>query len=333
MKKNIAKSDKDTRRLGEEFAKNLRPGDIVFLYGDLGFGKTTFVKGVASGLGVTSRILSPTFPIIRRHDNLYHLDLYRIDDEINLKEMGIFEIMEDPSSIKLIEWPEKIENKNCNWKVEITMNTDSTRTIKISKNEPEKEMSNLNVQRVVKALKNSEIVIFPTDTAYGIGCRMDSVTSVKRIFNIRQRDEKNPLLILVSSIKMAEKYVKIGKKVKAFINSYWPGGVTLILPCRKDVVPGVVRSGGETLAVRMPKHAELLEVIKRVGVPIVAPSANRSGEKTPYTLEDLDEGLVEQVDEVLGGECTYKKESTIIDTTVNPWKVVREGAVKINFDI
>lgn len=116
---NISRSDRETQELGEEFAKRLKPGDVVCLYGDLGYGKTTFVKGVARGLGVKSRIISPTFVIVRQHKlgdrfqalgtrELVHIDLYRIEDERQLVGIGLEDILEDKNAIKLIEWPEKL---------------------------------------------------------------------------------------------------------------------------------------------------------------------------------------------------------------------------------
>lgn len=134
MKKNITKSDDETKKLGEVFAKELRPGDIVFLYGNLGFGKTTFVKGVALGLGIKTRIISPTFTIVRQHKNLYHIDLYRIETEKQLDDLGLHEIIEEKNSIKLIEWPEKLQLiGNKHWKVRFKLENDQdNRTIEIT---------------------------------------------------------------------------------------------------------------------------------------------------------------------------------------------------------
>ncbi len=133
MKKNITNSDHETKKLGEAFAQALKPGDVVFIYGDLGFGKTTFVKGVAKGLGIKTRIISPTFPIIRKHKNLYHIDLYRIESERQLDDLGLQEIIEDKCSIKLIEWPEKLQlNGRKHWSVRFELDTvQDNRTIEI----------------------------------------------------------------------------------------------------------------------------------------------------------------------------------------------------------
>lgn len=191
-------------------------------------------------------------------------------------------------------------------------------------------MNEQKLESVVECFKEGGVIVFPTDTAYGIGCRMDFIKSVEKVFNIRNRAETKPVLVLADSIEMIEKYAYVDEKVKRFAKKYWPGGVTIILPCKTDLVPEVVRAGGSTLAVRIPRHNELLEIIVNVGVPIVAPSANISGHKTPYAQEEVEESILANADQVISGECTYKKESTIIDSTSNPWKIVREGAVKIN---
>lgn len=142
MKNNtyITTSDLETQKIGEDFAKELSSGENVFLYGDLGFGKTTFAKGVAKGLNIKSRIISPTFVIVRQHQAqqanikvLYHIDLYRIESQSQLAEVGIKEIMEDTKSVKLIEWPEKIESGKHHWEVKLSLSSDNVRTININK--------------------------------------------------------------------------------------------------------------------------------------------------------------------------------------------------------
>lgn len=189
------------------------------------------------------------------------------------------------------------------------------------------------IGKAIEVFKNGGIVIFPTDTAIGIGCRIDKQNAVERLFKIRKRPESKPLLVLVSSIEMAEKYLfPISKKVKnELIKPYWPGKLTILLKCNIDKIPSIVRGGGSSLGVRFPNNQTLLRIIKGVGVPIVAPSANFSGEKTPYNFKDLNPELVKQADYVLNGKVGLEKNvSTIIDCTVTPWKVIREGAVRIH---
>lgn len=108
----ITESFEDTEKIGESFAKKLKPGDVVCLYGDLGAGKTTFVKGLARGLGIRGRIISPTFILIRTYKlnngNFYHVDLYRIEDEKDLEGLGLKEMIDNSKNIVVIEWAEKM---------------------------------------------------------------------------------------------------------------------------------------------------------------------------------------------------------------------------------
>jgi tRNA threonylcarbamoyladenosine biosynthesis protein TsaE len=121
MKKIITNSFEETQQIGFDFAKKLTGGEVIALYGDLGSGKTTFVQGLAKGLGLTKNIISPTFIIMRTYQigteeeglgirTLYHLDLYRIENESQAVDLGLVELMGDPENIVAIEWPDKIEN-------------------------------------------------------------------------------------------------------------------------------------------------------------------------------------------------------------------------------
>jgi L-threonylcarbamoyladenylate synthase len=187
-------------------------------------------------------------------------------------------------------------------------------------------------EKAVEIFKKGGVVIFPTDTAFGIGCRIDNEKAIKRIFGIRKRPENKPLLALVSSIEMAQKYLlPIPQKVKKeIIDKYWPGKVTIILKCDVNRIPSVARGGGNTLGLRFPDKPELLRIINAVGVPIVAPSANFSAELAPFKFEELNPALVKLVDYVFDGKAGLEKDvSTIIDCTVKPWKIIRKGAVKI----
>jgi len=194
-------------------------------------------------------------------------------------------------------------------------------------------MNNEHIQKAITILNNGGIVIFPTDTAFAISCRIDDKNVVKKLFNIRKRSEKKATPVLVDTVTMAQKYLEpIPKQVvDNLIEPYWPGALTIVLKCKTNVVPELVRGKGETLGVRIPNHKIARAIIRGVGEPLLGPSANFAGGQTPFMFEDLDKTLVNLVDYVVPGECTIKKPSTVIDCTVLPWKVLREGAVKINY--
>lgn len=137
----ITNSFEDTQKLGEEFVSKLEPGDILYLYGDLGSGKTTFVKGIASGLGIKSRIISPTFVVLRTHltsnkkiKKIYHLDLYRLENKKEVENIALDDLFSDTDTITIIEWPELLseyQGKNI-YKITFSYGSENTRKINIS---------------------------------------------------------------------------------------------------------------------------------------------------------------------------------------------------------
>ena len=187
------------------------------------------------------------------------------------------------------------------------------------------------VQEAVRVFKNGGIVIFPTDTAIGIGCRISNQDAVERLFRIRRRPKTKAVPVLFSSIDMVRKYIKeIPQDVEKLMKKYWPGALTIILRCNKVTVPSLVRGGGETLGVRIPNNKIIKTIIAKVGAPILGPSANFSGGKTPYSFKELDKKLVNLVDFVVMRETSGGgMASTVIDCTVEPWKIIRQGAVRI----
>ncbi len=195
---------------------------------------------------------------------------------------------------------------------------------------------NNQIKKAVEVLNKGGMIIFPTDTAFGIGCRIDNVGAIERLFEIRKRPKNQATPVLVSNIEMANKYVtNIQKDVKLkLMDNYWPGALTIVLPAQVSKVPKLVRGGAENIGLRMPKNETILEIIKQVGVPILGPSANLHGNKTPYEIKDLDPVLIDKIDLVVNGKCELKDVSTVIDCSVNPWRILRDGAVKLkNLDL
>jgi L-threonylcarbamoyladenylate synthase len=183
------------------------------------------------------------------------------------------------------------------------------------------------ISQAIKVLNEGGIIIYPTDTAYGIGCRIDKPKSIMRLFKLRRRPEDQAMPVLVDSIEMACNYFKksIPTDIKNLIRTHWPGALTVIYYCEKDKVPTLVRGNGETLGIRMPDNKVTLSIIKGVEVPLLGSSANFHGGKTPYVFEDLDQDLVKSVDYVIEGNCKKKEVSTVVDCSIKPYKIIRQG--------
>lgn len=188
-----------------------------------------------------------------------------------------------------------------------------------------------SLEEAIKIIKQGGIVIFPTDTAFGIGCRIDDEKAISRLFKIRKRPQDMATPVLLDSIDRAREFVlPFDSKVEQLMQEYWPGALTLILRCNSVKVPELVRGGSETLGIRIPDHAIPLELIKEANIPILGPSANFHGEKTPYSFEELDKELIKRVDLVVRGITKKNGASTVVDCSVSPWKILRQGAVGLS---
>lgn len=201
-----------------------------------------------------------------------------------------------------------------------------------------------NIQKAIKILNDGGIIIYPTDTAFGIGCRIDDHAAVDRLFALRRRPVTQAMPVLVASDAMALAYFDSPYDiVRRLMREHWPGALTIVAPCKKELIYSPIRAGGKTVGLRMPNHSTILEMIKRVGVPILGPSANFHGQPTPYGFQDLDPELIKLVDLVVParlpapersdggqGECTVKQTSTVVDCSVEPYKILRQGAVDLS---
>ena len=192
-------------------------------------------------------------------------------------------------------------------------------------------MNKNRMEEIANILNKGGIIIFPTDTAFGIGCRIDNQKAVEKLLKIKKRPLNQLTPVLVSNLEMAKKYIEsIPKGVEEkLIRKFWPGALTIILKAKENLVPELVRGGGENLGVRIPNNKNLLKIIDLVGVPILGPSANFSQEKTPFSTEELDPNLIKLIDYVMEGDSIIKNVSTVIDCTSENWKILRQGAVRI----
>lgn len=187
----------------------------------------------------------------------------------------------------------------------------------------------LKIEQTSEILRNGGVAIFPTDTAFAIGCRVDDEKAVKRLFEIKQRSEQQAVPILVNGIYMARKYGEISEKVQNVLNQFWPGALTVVVPAIESKISPLVLGMGNTVGLRQPNNEVCLQLISEVGVPLVGTSANFHGFPTPYKTDDIDPELATIVDAVLPGVCSVGLASTIVDTTKNPWQILRQGTVEL----
>ena len=217
--------------------------------------------------------------------------------------------------------------------------------LKINSQKPEKYL----IQKAAKIIQTGGLVAFPTETVYGLGANALDKKAVRKIFEAKGRPLDNPLIVhLCESNDRETKYEdeaklhrtadikdlnKIAKKIpkiaETLIKKFWPGPLTLVL-FKKGIVPNEVTAGSNTIAVRMPKNKIALELIKKAGVPIAAPSANLAGRPSPTTAQHVFEDLEGKVDLILdGGPTKIGVESTVVDLTVRPPLILRPGGISL----
>jgi L-threonylcarbamoyladenylate synthase len=177
-------------------------------------------------------------------------------------------------------------------------------------------------------LRAGRLVAFPTETFYGLGADALDAGAVERVFRAKGRPGDKPLLVLVDSLAMAESVVtEIPSRAHALTARYWPGPLTIILAARPHV-PRSLTAGTGTLGVRLSAHPVALGLVRAVGRPVTAPSANPHGAPSPRTAEEVRAGLGAWVDLLLdGGPSPGGPPSTLVDATVAPMRIVRLGAV------
>jgi L-threonylcarbamoyladenylate synthase len=187
--------------------------------------------------------------------------------------------------------------------------------------------SDNGVARCASIVRSGGVVVFPTDTIYGIGCDPYNDQAVERIFAIKDRDEKKPLPVLAYSVQEAEKIVSLGDAGRALAKKYWPGALTIVAPIIDHKISRGVTAGGDSLAVRVPANECVLSLLERCGY-LVGTSANPSGGKPLKSAKQVLDSALDGYDALLDGGSVEKGiESTIVDVTDKP-KVLREGAIK-----
>ena len=185
------------------------------------------------------------------------------------------------------------------------------------------------LQEAARLIKSGELVVFPTETVYGLGANAFDEEAVKKIFIAKGRPQDNPLIVHISSLEEVPKLAKdIPELFYTLANKFMPGPITIVLN-KSEAVPDIVTAGGKTVGIRMPSNPIANKLIA-MSCPIAAPSANKSKHISPTKAEHVYDDLKGEVPLILdGGECEYGIESTVLDLTTDTPTVLRPGAVTV----
>lgn len=186
------------------------------------------------------------------------------------------------------------------------------------------------VAEAAAILRRGGLLGIPTETVYGLGADALNEDAVRRIYEAKGRPQDNPLIIHVPSADWLERYCQnVPPAAYRLAERFWPGPLTMILP-RRDIVPLRTTGGLETVGVRCPDHPVTLAIIEAAGVPVAAPSGNTSGRPSPTTAQHMMEDMMGRIDGIVdGGPCAVGVESTIIDLTVQPPRLLRPGGLPL----
>lgn len=190
-------------------------------------------------------------------------------------------------------------------------------------------MNNPNIiNKAVKVLKAGGVVIFPTDTVWGIGCSIERPEAIERLYKIKQREQNKPTAVLVGSLGQAKALGKFNAQALTLAQKYWPGGLTIIVKA-KLIVPQSILGPNNTIGIRVPNHPLFISIVNNLGCGIIAASANFSDQPAPKKKNELDDKLIKLVDYFIDGESSGLAASTVVDTTQSPIKIIRQGSIKI----
>lgn len=186
------------------------------------------------------------------------------------------------------------------------------------------------INTAARILREGGLVGIPTETVYGLGANGLDPKAVKRIFEAKGRPQDNPLILHVTGPQWLPRYCEdIPPMAYVLARKFWPGPLTMILK-RKSIVPDETTAGLDTVGVRCPDHPVTLAIIREAGIPIAAPSANTSGRPSCTTAQDVLEDMDGKIEGVVdGGPCTVGVESTILDLTCTPPRLLRPGGLPV----
>ncbi|MDE0168111.1 MAG: L-threonylcarbamoyladenylate synthase [bacterium] len=187
----------------------------------------------------------------------------------------------------------------------------------------------MSVEAALRALRSGLIVGVPTDTVYGVAVDPADPVAVRALFELKGRGEHLPLAVLVASFRQAEALVDFTRRARTLVQSHWPGAFTAIVRRKVELAGGVGDHRRGTLAVRMPDHPMLRDLLRRSG-PLAVTSANLSGSPPALDAAGAREALGDGVAVYLEGRCHGGRASTVVDLTLDPPAVLRQGPIQLD---
>lgn len=185
-----------------------------------------------------------------------------------------------------------------------------------------------NIKEASRVAKKGGLVVFPTETVYGLGCDPFNVDSVQRIIDIKGNRTK-PFPILASSMNAAQKIAVLSLNGKKLAKKFWPGPLTIIFP-KKDTLPDLVTFNQKSVGLRIPDNIVAIKLIRLSGGLLIGSSANETGDMSPKNIDEISEKLKENVDIVLdGGPTSQGIPSTVVDLISEKPKIIREGPISL----
>lgn len=192
--------------------------------------------------------------------------------------------------------------------------------IKINKDNPQKKL----IEIAVNVLKNNGVIVYPTDTVYGIGCSIYSKTGIERIYRLKNRDKKKPLSFICENLSEISKYTRFTDFAYKIMKDALPGPYTFILEASKNV-PKILQTKRRTVGVRIPDSNLCHELIKELGFPITSTSANISSQPEMTDVYDLKNTFNHKIDLYIDGGSLISEPSTVISLIDDEIKLLRQG--------
>lgn len=181
------------------------------------------------------------------------------------------------------------------------------------------------IKQVVDCLKQGGVIIYPTDTTYGIGCDIFNRKGIKKIFQIKQRDKYKPFSFICNDLTEISNYAQVSNFAFKIMKRHLPGAYTFILDATK-IVPDSLSTKQKTVGVRIPQNLICQAIVKELGHPLVTTSANTSGEDTPQDPRDIEDNMGHLVDFVIDGGISMQEASTVISLLSDQIEVLRQGS-------